>query len=45
MVEDNYRQRGLRKQLVLELNHKGIQNKQVLEAIMAVPRHLFFKWG
>ncbi len=41
MVEDNYRQRGLRKQLVLELSQKGIQNKQVLEAIMAVPRHLF----
>ncbi len=41
MVEDNYRQRGLRKQLVLELSQKGIQNKQVLEAIMTVPRHLF----
>jgi len=41
MVEDNYRKRGLRKQLVLELSQKGIQNKQVLEAIMAVPRHLF----
>lgn len=41
MVEDNYRQRGLRKQLVLELSQKGIQNKRVLEAIMAVPRHLF----
>jgi len=41
MVEDNYRQRGLRKQLVVELSQKGIQNKQVLEAIMAVPRHLF----
>ncbi|MBK8242822.1 MAG: protein-L-isoaspartate(D-aspartate) O-methyltransferase [Saprospiraceae bacterium] len=40
-MEDNYRQRGLRKQLVLELSQKGIQNKQVLEAIMAVPRHLF----
>jgi protein-L-isoaspartate(D-aspartate) O-methyltransferase len=40
-VEDNYRHKGLRNQLIRELERKGIQNQQILEAIGAVPRHLF----
>lgn len=38
---DNYRHKGLRNQLVEELMWKGIDNAPVLEAIRAVPRHLF----
>jgi protein-L-isoaspartate(D-aspartate) O-methyltransferase len=40
MVED-YRHKGLRKQLVAELGRKGITDARVLEAIGQVPRHLF----
>lgn len=40
-MEDTYRHKGMRKQLVSELAAKGIQDTDVLEAIMAVPRHLF----
>ena len=42
IMEDNYKQRGLRKKLVSKLREKGINNKQVLEAINKVPRHYFF---
>lgn len=38
---DNFRHKGLRKQLVAELAEKGIQQQSVLDAIMAVPRHYF----
>lgn len=38
---DTYRHKGMRKQLVSELGEKGIKDKKVLDAIMAVPRHLF----
>lgn len=38
---DNYRTKGLRKKLVRELSNKGITNKNILEAINNVPRHLF----
>jgi len=38
---DSYRHRGLRKQLVDSLCQKGISDNNVLEAIYAVPRHLF----
>ena len=31
----------MRKQLVSELEQKGIKDKRVLEAIMNVPRHFF----
>lgn len=40
-MEDTYRHKGMRKQLVSELREKGIQSEAVLSAIMAVPRHLF----
>jgi protein-L-isoaspartate(D-aspartate) O-methyltransferase len=40
--EDNYRQRGLRNQLVKKLRQKGILDEKVLAAIAKVPRHVFF---
>ena len=40
-MKDNFRQQGKRKQLVKLLEEKGITNKNVLEAINVIPRHLF----
>jgi protein-L-isoaspartate(D-aspartate) O-methyltransferase len=40
-MEDNYKHKGIRKQLVALLQTKGIKNSQVLQAIETVPRHLF----
>ena len=40
-LEDNYRHKGLRKQLVDLLRSKGITDKAVLAAINEVPRHVF----
>jgi len=42
MIEDNYKQRGLRSKLVKKLLEKGIKDKRLLEAIGKVPRHAFF---
>ncbi|MGE0772914.1 MAG: protein-L-isoaspartate(D-aspartate) O-methyltransferase [Cyclobacteriaceae bacterium] len=42
MVEDSYKQRGLRNKLVKKLRLKGISDEAVLEAIGRVPRHIFF---
>jgi protein-L-isoaspartate(D-aspartate) O-methyltransferase len=42
MLEDNYRQRGLRNKLVKNLKKKGISDERVLAAIGKVPRHVFF---
>ncbi len=39
---DNYREKGARKKLVEELTKKGIEDKNVLNAIAKVPRHYFF---
>lgn len=42
MIEkDTYRHKGLRRQLVKELEGKGISDARVLAAIDKVPRHLF----
>ncbi len=41
MMEDGYREKGLRKRLVEELKGKGIKDPKVLEAINSVPRHQF----
>ncbi len=41
-MTDTYQHQGLRKQLVSNLRAKGIADEQVLAAINAVPRHLFF---
>ncbi len=40
-LEDNYRHKGLRKQLVDALRTKGITDEVVLTAINEVPRHVF----
>jgi len=40
-LEDNYRHKGLRKQLVETLRSKGISDETVLAAINEVPRHVF----
>jgi protein-L-isoaspartate(D-aspartate) O-methyltransferase len=42
MIEDNYRQRGLRSKLVQKLRKKGIRDERVLNAVGKVPRHAFF---
>ncbi len=42
MIEDNYKQRGLRNKLVKKLREKGIFDEKVLDAIGKVPRHAFF---
>lgn len=39
---DTYRHKGLRKELAAVLRSKGITDQNVLKAIEAVPRHLFF---
>lgn len=40
-MNDSYRHKGLRKQLVAEIRRKGIVDENVLRAIETVPRHLF----
>jgi protein-L-isoaspartate(D-aspartate) O-methyltransferase len=42
MLEDNYKQRGMRNKLVKILRNKGISDARVLDAIGKVPRHVFF---
>jgi protein-L-isoaspartate(D-aspartate) O-methyltransferase len=41
-MEDTFRHKGLRHQLVESLRRKGIQDENVLKALEAVPRHFFF---
>ena len=41
MQVDNYRHKGMRRSLVEELKNKGISDENVLNAINAVPRHVF----
>ena len=38
---DSYRHKGLRQKLIQTLGEKGIKNKEVLEAMNRIPRHLF----
>jgi len=40
-VKDTHKHHGLRNQLVKTIEQKGIKDKNVLQAIAAVPRHLF----
>jgi len=42
-LEDNFRHQGLRRNLVLLLENKGIREKNVLSAIGKIPRHIFFE--
>lgn len=43
MIEDSYKQRGLRNKLVKKIAEKGIRDERVLAAISKVPRHVFFE--
>lgn len=40
-LDDSYRHKGLRKQLLDQLRSKGITDEKVLEAMMNIPRHYF----
>ena len=40
-MKDTAKHQGLRNQLVTVLEQKGITDKNVLEAIKKIPRHLF----
>ena len=40
-MEDSYRDKGLRKQLIAEMRQKGITDETVLAAMDRIPRHLF----
>lgn len=40
-MQDTFKHKGMRRQLINELRAKGIENEQILEAFDAVPRHFF----
>lgn len=40
-IEDNYKHKGMRRQLVNKIRAKGITDQNVLNAINTVPRHAF----
>ena len=42
-MEDSYRHKGMRRQLVKVVASKGIQDERVLGAIGKIPRHFFFE--
>lgn len=42
---DSYRHKGLRKRLIDSVKAKGIENEDVLSAMLKVPRHLFMAKG
>ena len=44
-MQDTFKHKGMRNQLVKTLTKKGIADTQVLEAIKTVPRHLFLNSG
>ena len=44
-VEDNFKFKGRRRILVLELKKKGIINDKILDSIKNIPRHLFIDPG
>lgn len=44
-MNDTFTHKGLRKRLVDTLKRKGITNKEVLQAINTIPRHLFMDSG
>ncbi|MEX2597093.1 MAG: protein-L-isoaspartate(D-aspartate) O-methyltransferase [Salibacteraceae bacterium] len=41
-MRDTHKHKGMRKKLIDELRDKGIEDEKVLQAMMDVPRHLFF---
>jgi protein-L-isoaspartate(D-aspartate) O-methyltransferase len=42
-MNDSYRHKGLRRQLIEEIRAKGIKDEQVLEAMAILPRHFFLE--
>jgi protein-L-isoaspartate(D-aspartate) O-methyltransferase len=42
-VQDTYRHKGLRRQLIDELRKKGIEDEPILDAMMQLPRHFFLE--
>jgi protein-L-isoaspartate(D-aspartate) O-methyltransferase len=40
-MQDSFKYKGMRRQLINELKEKGIKNQQILDAFDAVPRHFF----
>lgn len=40
-MQDTFKHKGMRRQLINELREKGIENEQILEAFDAIPRHFF----
>ncbi|MBI1222569.1 MAG: protein-L-isoaspartate(D-aspartate) O-methyltransferase [Bacteroidetes bacterium] len=42
-MKDTYKHKGLRKRLIETLIEKGIEDEKVLQAMLHVPRHLFFE--
>lgn len=42
-MRDDYLQKGLRKKLIEGIKKKGIENKDVLDALNKIPRHLFLE--
>ena len=42
-MTDTYKHKGLRKQLVDTIRHKGISDPEVLRAMETIPRHYFFE--
>ncbi|MCS6905599.1 MAG: protein-L-isoaspartate(D-aspartate) O-methyltransferase [Bacteroidia bacterium] len=43
MLKDSYKYKGLREILVAKLHQSGIRDKNILEAMLAVPRHFFLE--
>lgn len=41
MLEDTYRHKGMRRQLIEALREKGIRDERVLQAMQQLPRHFF----
>lgn len=44
-MKDTFKHKGMRKQLTQVVASKGIKNKEVLDAIETIPRHLFMDSG
>lgn len=43
MLEDSYRHKGMRRDLIAELRQKGIEDERILEAFWRTPRHFFLE--
>jgi protein-L-isoaspartate(D-aspartate) O-methyltransferase len=42
-MDDSYRHKGLRRQLIEEIKAKGIKDEKVIEAMSILPRHFFLE--